>query len=347
MSHKSLNSNQRIIIIMGIAAAAVYLGFKYILPLFVPFLLAWAIAWVLRPAVSFLRKRLRIPTAIGGAVMLVLLLAGAGTGLFYLGRMLITQLTELAGNLPEYEELWYEQVQGICAGGDRILKLPSGTVRQVVEENMQLVMETVQDEVVPALSRQSVSVALGMVEGIGTMIIILVAILLIVKDMDTYREKMQQAPFYQSVRQITGRLSEAGAAYLRTQGILMLIIACICTVGLLIIKNKYALVFGIGIAVLDAFPALGSGLILVPWAIIRLLSKDWFEAAVLATTFAACQLVREFLEPRLLGNRIGIPAIGTMMAMYVGVRIFGLFGFFLGPLGLIILVTIYRYLREG
>ena len=90
-------------------------------------------------------------------------------------------------------------------------------------------------------------------------------------------------------------------------------------------------------AVFDAFPVLGSGLILVPWAIICLLQGHYVQTAILIAMYLLCVLVREGLEPKLLGNRIGIPPLYTLMAVYVGVELFGVWGVILGPFGLVII----------
>jgi predicted PurR-regulated permease PerM len=137
-----------------------------------------------------------------------------------------------------------------------------------------------------------------------------------------------------------------GIAYLRTQAIMMTFIAVLCCVGLLLIGNKYALIIGIGIGIFDAFPILGSGLILVPWGIAELFNRNLYSAAVLLTLYLGCQLTRQFLEPRLLGNRIGIKPVYTLMAMYIGVKVFGFPGFLLGPLGLVIITTIVKEYKQ-
>ena len=347
MSKEGFSEKQKMFFYMIIATAAVYFGLKYILPLFVPFLAAYFIAWLIRPLVSFLHRKLGIPPVIGGAAAILLLFAAVGTGLFWLGRMLIDQLTAFFSNLPEYQLMLSEQIEGICSGCDRVFKLPPGTAEAAVEENMRLVMKNVQTEVIPALSKQSISVAIGAAGLLGILLIVIVSALLIVKDMESYKERFRDSRFYREIHRITGKLSETGIAYLRTQGIIMLIIAAICTIGLLMIENNYALLIGIGIALFDAFPVLGSGLILIPWAVICLLAKDIRAAVILAVMYVSCQLVREVLEPKMLGNKIGIPPIGTMMAMYVGVKLFGVSGFLLGPVGLIILKTCFSAYSGG
>ena len=84
-----------IIIILG-----VYLGFRFILPLILPFIFAYFLAWIVRPVTEFLYKKIKIPRIIGGSISLILLLSIIGTGLFYLGNMLIKQALNFARNIP-------------------------------------------------------------------------------------------------------------------------------------------------------------------------------------------------------------------------------------------------------
>ena len=138
-----------------------------------------------------------------------------------------------------------------------------------------------------------------------------------------------------------------GTAYLKTQCILMLLVGLVCTVGFLFVKREYALLLGIGVAVFDAFPVLGSGLVLVPWAVVCLLQGEYASMAILIVMYLLCLVIREGLEPKLLGNRIGIPPLYTLMAVYVGVELFGLWGVILGPFGLVIIRAVLDTEKEG
>jgi len=77
-----------------------------------------------------------------------------------------------------------------------------------------------------------------------------------------------------------------------------------------------------------------------------LINGNIYGAAILFTTYLLCQIVREILEPKLIGNQIGIKPLFTLISMYIGVRLFSIAGFFLGPIGLIIIITIVRVLSE-
>src|SRR5690606_32935330 len=111
-------------------------------------------------------------------------------------------------------------------------------------------------------------------------------------------------------------------------------------------RKEYSLVLGIFKAILDALPIIGSGMILIPWSIIMLINGNIFAAAILITVYLLCQIIREIVEPKLIGNRIGIRPLYTLMSMYVGLKLFGIAGFILGPVGLIIIIAIIKSLNE-
>ena len=120
----------------------------------------------------------------------------------------------------------------------------------------------------------------------------------------------------------------------------MCINSIILVAGFYIINNKYALLVGIVIAIMDAFPVIGSGLFLVPMSIIKLLGGHFFDAVIVLLLYGLCEMVRSIIEPKILGDRIGLKPIFTLIAMFVGFRVFGLLGFLMGPLGLVIIKTI-------
>lgn len=322
------------------AALAVYLAFRFLLPLFLPFCAAGLLAMLLYPAVRLLHRRLRLPVFAGGVLTLLVFLCGLILVLFYLGRALVTQLIAFFQNFAVYEAYLAEQVDGICNGCDRIFRLEAGTVMGVLESAMQVLMERVQSDVLPALTARTLKFAAGTAAIFGTVLIVLVSALLMIKDMEEYREGLRKLREYPVPARILSGLTGGGAAYLKTQLILLSIIAVILSIGFFLLRNPYALVFGIGIAVFDAFPVLGSGLILVPWGILRLLAGDYFQAIVLFILYLICQVIREVAEPKLLGGKLGIRPVVSMMSIYVGVHLFGVPGVVLGPLGLIVIMGV-------
>lgn len=124
--------------------------------------------------------------------------------------------------------------------------------------------------------------------------------------------------------------------------LLIVLISGTCSLGLFLTDNPYALLFGVVIGIFDAFPVLGSGLILVPWAAFHFFAGNAFAGAVLLTTYGICQFVREYLEPKLLGGKMGLRPVHSLMAVYLGYELFGFSGLLLGPFGLVLIKSIWR-----
>ena len=93
----------------------------------------------------------------------------------------------------------------------------------------------------------------------------------------------------------------------------------------------------IGIGVLDALPIFGTGTVLIPWALLELLTGDWKQAVILTGLYLVCYFVRQILEVRMMGGQVGLSPLETLASVYVGLELFGFFGFILGPLGLLLI----------
>ena len=343
---EKFTKNQKKILLTIGTIIAVYVGMKYLLPLFVPFLFAYFIAWLLRPVVGFLHRKLKIPLVVGGGLGVLVLLLTVSVILCYLGRILFDQVVLFLRNIPIYQQYITQQIDGFCCASDKLFGLKDGSIKLIVNDGLNSMVEYVQVNILPKMTVQTIKIAIGLAGTLAIFLIILVATILIIKDMEEYKAGLRKSEFYPAVHKITQKLSDTGIAYMKTQLILMSIVAVINAIGFFLLKNPYALLIGIFVGIFDAFPVLGSGLILVPWAIVMVLQKEFISAAVIMSIFLLCQLVREVLEPKILGDKIGIKPIYSMIAMYVGVQLFGLLGFFLGPLSLIIIRTVLKTYAE-
>lgn len=345
LGEESSNKTRSLILMVGITIG-VYLGFKYLLPLILPFLFAYFLAWIVRPVTESLYHKFKIPRILGGSGALILLVAVFGTSIVLLINIIVKQAIAFIRNLPIYLDIIASKLDKICGHCDKLFGLDGGTMRSTLDENMIQTVNKVKTQVIPEITQHSISITIGVIGAIGILLIVFVAAVLIVKDLPDFHKKFEKNSLYQDIHRVTSKLSEAGMAYLRSQLIIMVTIAGICILGLTLTKNEYAVLAGIGIAIMDALPVLGSGLILVPWSIIMVITGKIYTAAILITTFLACQIVREILEPKLIGNRIGIKPLFTLIAMYIGLKLFSIAGFILGPIGLIIIQTIYKAVTD-
>lgn len=334
----------RIAIIMASATLGVYFTFKYLLPYVYPFIFAYFVVVAITPIANFMNRKIRLPKTAGAVITLAVFLIILVAICCLIGCKLINQARMLLKNLPIYQTLLLSRVNNLCCFGEKMFGLKDGMLQAMVDSNIERFSNRIQHNIMPVMTEQTFEFAMKLIGVFTILFIIILAVILIIQDLEVMRSYYKKFVFYEELHGVVSKLSEAGIAYLRAQGILMMITAAICVVALFIIGNKYALLIGITIGIFDAFPVLGSGFILVPWAIFLILNKNIFAAAVILTAYLLCQLVRQFLEPKLLGNRIGIKPIFTLMSMYIGVHLFSFVGFILGPIALVLIISIIKSL---
>lgn len=337
---------KKLLLTVLITTFAVYIGFRFLLPLFFPFVVAYFLAWVVRPITEFLNRRFKLPRLIGGSISLILLIGTLSVGLLLLINKLIKQAILFVKNIPIYLDVMADKLDTICQSCDELFGLVSGSARGFVDDNLIVMVDRVKNNIMPSLTEHTISFAVKFVVVIGITLIIFISAALIVKDLPYMRASMEKSKFYHDFHKITEKLAEAGIAYLRTQLIIMIIVAFLCVLALTIIKNDYALLLGLGIAIMDALPILGSGIVFIPWSIIMLFNGNIYAAAILITTYLICQVVREVLEPKLIGKCIGTKPLFTLISMYIGVQLFSIAGFALGPIGLVIIITTVKVIRD-
>ena len=125
-------------------------------------------------------------------------------------------------------------------------------------------------------------------------------------EMDEMKRRRRQSMFSREFALFGRRLIMTGSAWLRTQLVIMLVTACLCALGLLLIRNPYSILLGAVIGVLDALPLFGAGAVLIPWSVVAMAQGHFYQGGVLALLFLICCLTREFLEARLMGGKMGL-----------------------------------------
>lgn len=292
------------------------------------------------PIVRFLKEKLHCPVILGSIISLLVTVGVLGSGIFYVLCVVLEQLRGFLKNIPIYTQIVVTNLDSICCKCDCLLGFTDGTAYNYLFDNMSSVWGVVKQVTIPAISEHTLNIFWGIIGLISILFIIIIAVINMILDYDTIRTSYLQSDFYKAISPVTSKLAKVGVAYVKTQLIIMFINSVILVSGFYFIGSPYAWLAGIGIAIMDAFPVLGSGLFLIPIAAIKLIGGKYFAAATLISLYGICEFIRSLIEPRLLGDRIGLKPIFTLIAMYVGVQLFGVIGFLLGPLALVIIKTI-------
>ena len=171
--------------------------------------------------------------------------------------------------------------------------------------------------------------------------------MLLSKDLGQIMEQCNDLKGFHILSEILQKVASGIWTFLKSQLIIMFVTCLLCILALWMIGNPYAIAIGILIGLLDALPFIGTGLILIPWTLIELLNQNYINALVIGLLFIVCSLSRELLEPRLIGKKLGIYPIVIMLAIYVGIKLYGVSGIITGPVSLLIMYElICRFTKE-
>ncbi len=340
MNREAKESMRRIVRILGITVL-VYVSIRWLFPLVIPFLTAFLLAKLLNPLVEKLENKLKLKRSVWSSLLVGLLLLLLGLALYFFVKTLAVQIKNVIDNLELYKkqagELWRE----CCFQIENITGIKAEMIQDGVQKQIPEMMNRMKTNAVPTVMSGTILYAKNMFVFLGVCFIVVISTILILKDYGKMRETLEHHPVGNMALKICRRTYEAGGAYIKSQIIIMCIITVICVLGLFFSGNEYALLTGCGIGICDAMPFLGTGTIFVPWAIIELIQGRYMLAAIYTIIYTVCSLMREILEPKLLGNKLGMHPLAVIVSMYVGLKIYGLWGFALGPLTYILIKEIY------
>ena len=144
----------------------------------------------------------------------------------------------------------------------------------------------------------------------------------------------------EKISHIVNDLFTALGGYIKAECIMMSITCFELFIFFTFYKIEYALILAIVIAIIDALPILGTGTVLIPWALFNLITGNYRMAIYLIILYLFVTVVRQLIEPKIVGTHIGIYPLLTLAAMYTGVQLIGVFGLIVGPIVLIIIKSI-------
>lgn len=345
---------KKIFIIIGITGA-VYAGFQYLLPLIVPFFAAYITAALLEPSAKWIQKKLsvkwrtktiRIPIEFIGGGELIALLGLLGMGVYTGGCRLAVQFQLFLNALPELTRKFDSWLTGCCRSVEQLLHLKSGFVVCLVQDMLRDLGTSVKTAAMPYLMVSSVSVVQWIAEGMVIFFVMFLAAVLTLGKLESIRKLEKKSLFREEFRIIHEKMHLFGKTYVRVQAIILLLTTGICVAGLFFLKNPYYILLGIIIGLLDALPLFGTGTALIPWAIIELISGKSGQAAALIGIYGICYILRQVLETKMMAKGTGLSALETLAAIYIGLRLFGIWGVLLGPAALMLIKVFLEIIAD-
>ena len=324
----------------------VWLVIRFFLPLFFPFILGTLLALAAEPMVRFLQKKLHIPRFLSAGLGISAVFSLVAMLFLSLCALLIRELSRLSGVLPDLGQAAKSSFSLVRSW---LLHLSARSPESLQPLLRQNVNDFFSDGT--ALLDRAISYLLGLAGsllsnlpdsalGLGTAVIS--AFLISGKLPKIRRWLLRQIP-----RQWICSLCRTGrqircvlGAWLKAQCKLTGISFLLLFLGLVILRIPYALLWASGICLVDAFPVLGVGTVLLPWSLLCLLQQDVPRAIGLASTYLAVTLTRSMLEPKFLGHHLGLDPLVTLISLYAGFRLWGISGMILAPILTVIILRI-------
>lgn len=341
MKKKKCTEIRQISITLGVIAG-VYLTFKFLFPLVAPFLLAYLLVVTLGPLIDKIREKVPVHKGLLAGILILILVFLIGILGYILCELAVKELKQLFANWQIYRVWGESYVNQCCCNLEGFFNMKSGTLTTYVQEELPNWFGKLKAKALPSLMQSSFSYMKQTIALVSALFVGIVAAILMLSDYVTLHKSIRKMPFYKNCRLVKNRMLKACLVFLRAQFIIMAIIGAVCSATLLCMGNPYGLLIGITIGVLDALPLLGTGVVLVPWGIFALIQGNIVQGIVLLVLYAATSLIREFLEPKLMGSQIGLPPVLFLASVYWGLYLFGIWGVVLGPIGTILVVEIVK-----
>lgn len=325
----------------------VVIFFKYMVPWCWPVLLAFLAVSSVYDRLLYLEKRWHIRKTISMAVML-LFTGIIGVGILYLLlSSCFAWCHQEMNSAGGFHIICRELLHQGCSGVERILQIPTQELELMVEAGIESSLESTQKELIPRMMNGSILFGKHFFQMLARIAVFAVLTLLLVREYGKIRKYYYQIPFAEHIGRIRIRISKMITVYVKTQGIIMGIITVIVTIGMAIVGRPNFLLWGVLTGILDVLPFIGTGLILIPFALWMFLQGEIWRAIVLLLVYGLCAFTRNMLEPRIIGGKMELSPVGILLAVFIGIRIYGALGVIFGPLTLILLYEIYiEIIRE-
>lgn len=344
-----------IVVILAVVISSVWLSLGkileligYIVSLFLPFLLGYVFSLAVNPLANFLQKKLSIPRGFSAILVIILTIGVIGGAASWGIYKIIEQIRELYVHFPQIYESWQQTIREISKSWN--------TLYAALPENIQLLITGIGDTVsgkasgfLDNKSEPVVDYASRFARAIpkvfvGVVVFILATYFMIADSKGVSKTVKSMLPEKLRIRvaAVTGQLKTYLGGYLKAQGILLCIAFFVMFLELSVLRVHYALLIALGVAVLDALPFFGSGLVLWPWAVIAFATGNIKMGVGLIVVYVSVALVRRFAEPKLLSSKMGTNPILTLMSMYIGYRLIGIGGLIVGPIIMMIAISFYK-----
>ena len=319
---------------------------RLLLSLLAPFVAALITAAILNPIVRRLQRRLCWSRRALTMVLLVVLFGLLGAGLGFLGYIAGQEIVALAQNRDGLLESLQRMMDQLQALSDRLWALVPEQLSDPMQEAMTGLLNWL-NQTTPALVQRladyTTNKAMGVPSFCVALVVYVMAAYFLTADYPYLRARaargMDQGllAFLGEVRTVA---LGAFGGYLKAELLLSVGVFFILLGGFVLTRQPYGLLLALGLAVLDFIPIVGAGTVMVPWAVVELITRNFSSAISLMVIWGVIALFRRAMEPKFVGDQTGLSPVLSLLSVYVGMKLGGVLGMILGPVLTLVLLNL-------
>mgnify|MGYP003183084896 CR=1 FL=1 len=306
----------------AVIIAVVFFIFKVLFYYVWPFLLAFCFAVLLQKPIVGLAKLLREKKMLAASIVVTMVTLIILSVLLYVGYMAFRELKDFIANFDENINSLDGQFKLVCCRIDGWIKLKEGCSYAFFEKCKGII-----------------------IDGDGQQMFF-IGTIYAAAGIEKYRSWRENTIFKDEVGAVHVGLRNLINVYFRVQLIIMSINIVVCSTAFLMIGNPYAILLGVLTGIIDALPIFGTGTVLIPWAVGSLLFGHVKNAVILVVLYIVTYFVREIMESKCMGDRMGIAPFTMLAVIYIGILVYGVVGFILGPISYCIIKALVLYLKS-
>lgn len=329
-----------------------YIGLKLSI-FYMPFLIAFIISLMVEPAIKYIMKKTNLTRRTSSIIIFAIVSIIILGSLSWLIITLFSESSSLLQGLNDYFEKAHQIFDNFMTNfdfdkihlSDEILSVIQNSTGDILKNIYSWIRKSLTGLLDIVTSLPSIAICIGIT--VFALYFICVDKIYILDQIEHHLPKLWVKKIGVHLRELIKTLG----GYLKAEATLILVSFIISLLGLYILKIigfnvEYPLLMALFIGFVDALPILGSGTVMIPWAIICALNGDFKLGIAIIILLIIMSVVRQFLEPKLVSKNIGVHPIFTLIAMYTGFKFMGVIGLLLGPIILIIVKNIFASLID-
>lgn len=332
-------------ILVVLSIVLLLLGLYFIVPVSIPLLLALITAIIINPLVNLAEKKLKRNRKYAVMSVFIFVLALFSSIFYYTVTQLFGKLIDFTKEAPDYfnklSGFWIEMQ-------NKLFQFTAGMppdVISAIQHESKVLFDSMRIAVLDLLSYEKImSLITDIPNFLVSVLVYMIALFLFMLELPELKKSIFNYltdSTAAKVRIIITKLNATFLGFLKAQVLVSLIIFATAFIGLLFIKPQYALMMSLIIWIIDVIPIIGSIVIVGPWSLYYFVTGNIALGTKLAILAAVLLIIRRTVEPKIMGSHIGLKPLPTLIAMFIGLKLFGFLGFFIGPV-LVILFTTAR-----